>query len=76
VNPSTVSLDGQAVRVVGKGNTQAHIEDVNGDGLDDLIAQIEDTDGAYQVGDTVATLMAETFAGISIVGTDTLCIVP
>lgn len=76
VDPATVSLDGQAIRVVGKGNTQAHIEDINGDGFDDLIAQIEDTDGTYLPGDTAATLTAKTFDGISIIGTDTLCIVP
>ena len=76
VDPTTVSLDSQKVRVVGKGNTQAHIEDVNGDGLDDLIAQIEDLDGTYQAGDISATLTAATFDGTAIVGTDTLCIVP
>jgi hypothetical protein len=76
VDPSTVSLNGQAVRVVGKGNMQAHIEDVNGDGLDDLVVQIEDVDGTYQEGDTIATLTGATSDGASILGTDALCIVP
>ena len=62
--------------MVGKGNMQAHIEDVNGDGLEDFIAQIEDIDGTYQAGETVATLTAKTFDGASIVGSDILCIVP
>lgn len=76
VDPSTVFLDGQGVRVVGKGNTQAHIEDVNGDGLVDLVVQIEDTDGTYEEGDTIATLTGETFDGTQVQGTDTICIVP
>lgn len=76
VDPTTVTLDGQDVRVVGKGNMQAHSEDVNGDGLDDLVVQIEDEDGTYQEGDTVATLTGETFDDKSIMGTDTICIVP
>ena len=75
VDPETVSLDDQEVRIVGMANIQAHIEDVNGDGLLDLIVQIEDT-GIYPAGVTAAQLMAETFDGISIVGTDILCIVP
>jgi hypothetical protein len=76
VDTATVSLDGQAVRVVGKGNTQAHIEDANGDGVDDLVLQIEDEDGTYEEGVADAKLTAQTFDGISIVGTDTICIVP
>jgi hypothetical protein len=77
VDPLTVMLDGQAVRIVGKkGKLQAHIEDANGDGLDDLVMQIEDEDGTYQEGDTMATLTGETFDGTSILGTDTICIVP
>jgi hypothetical protein len=76
VDPATVSLDGQGVRVVGKGSTQAHQEDVNGDGLVDLVVQIEDRDGTYQAGDTPATLTGVTFEGIHIEGTDSICIVP
>jgi hypothetical protein len=75
VDPTTVSLDGQEVRLVGKGNLQAHSEDVNGDGLDDLIVQIEDLDGTYQEGDTMATLTAVTYDGIPIQGMDSICIV-
>ena len=76
VDPVSVFLDGQGVQVVGKGNTQAHIEDVNGDGIDDLMMQIEDIDGTYQEGDTIATLTGETFDGTQIRGTDSICIVP
>lgn len=74
VDPLTVALDGRGVRVVGKGNTQVHIEDVNGDGLDDLMVQIEDLDGTYQEGEAIATLSGETFDGVHFKGTDTICI--
>jgi len=76
VDPSTIALDGQGVRVVGRGNIQAHIEDVNGDGLEDLMVQIQDVDGTYEADDTIATLTAETFTGYPIMGTDSICIVP
>ena len=73
----TVSLDGQGVRLVGKKeNIQAHIEDVNRDGLDDLVLQIEDQDGIYEEGDAVATLEGQTFDGYPIKGSDSICIVP
>ena len=75
VDPATISLDGQGVRVVGKGSrTQAHMEDSNGDGLDDLVVQIEDLDSTYQVGDDMATLAGETFDGRPIEGSDSICI--
>jgi len=77
VDPATVLLDGQEVWVVGKqGNIQAHIEDVSGDGLDDLMLQFEDRDGNYDIGDTVAVLTGATFDGLPIEGEDTICIKP
>jgi hypothetical protein len=76
VDPASVALNGQSVRIVGKSNLQSHIEDVDGDGLNDLVVQIEDTDGSYQEGDSVATLTGVTTDGVSISGTDSICIVP
>jgi hypothetical protein len=76
VNPDTIALDGQGMRVVGRDNTQAHIEDVNGDGLNDLMVQIADVDGTYVAGNSIAVLTAETVGGESIKGTDSVCIVP
>jgi len=76
VNPSSISLNGQGVRIVGKGNIQSHIEDVNGDGLDDLMVQIEDMDGTYGAGNAIAVLTGETFGGDPMKGTDSICIVP
>ena len=76
VDPMTVGLDGLGVRVVGKGNTQAHIEDINLDGYSDLVLQLEDVDGTFIEGDSVATLTGETIDGTSIQGLDSICIVP
>ncbi len=77
VDQNSVKLDSQTIRIVGKmGILQAHIEDANVDGLDDLVVQIEDVDGTYEVGDSIATLTATTQDGDQIQGTDTLCIVP
>ncbi|HSF19804.1 MAG TPA: SBBP repeat-containing protein [Vicinamibacteria bacterium] len=77
VDPSTVLLDGQTVRVVGKkGTAQAHFENVNDDQLDDLVLQILDQDGTYAPGNSIAILTGETFDGTSIEGTDFICIAP
>lgn len=76
VNPLSVTLDSAGVRVKGKSGNAGSLEDVNGDGLDDLVVQIEDENGIYQEGDTIATLSAETFDGLHIQGKDTICIVP
>ncbi len=75
VDPSTVVMDGQAVQVVGRGNPLAHIEDVNRDSLDDMVVQIEDVDGTYEEGDTVATVSGATYDGFPFIGQDSLCIV-
>jgi hypothetical protein len=76
VDPSTVSLDGAGARLRGKsGNTGSH-EDVDNDGDLDLVVQMEDTNGIYEPGDAVATLMGTTFDGTQIVGSDDVCIVP
>ncbi len=75
VDPTTVLLDGQAVQILGKkGNVQSQTEDVNHDGLDDLVLQIEDQDGIYEAGDTTAVLTGETFGDIPLQGEDAICI--
>jgi hypothetical protein len=75
VDPSTVSLDGAAVKVKGKSGNAGSFEDVNGDGFLDLVIQIND-EGGYDSGEGVATLTGGTFEGIQIQGSDSLCIVP
>jgi hypothetical protein len=78
VDPSKVSLSGAGVAVKGKGkNTMAHEEDVDADGLLDLVLKIEtenlDPD-QFQSG--WAILTGETFDGQAIEGQDEITIVP
>ena len=76
VDPFSLSLDGMGVRVKGKSGNAGAIEDVDNDGDDDLVVQIEDLDGVYETGDTLARLTGNTYGGEKIVGLDTICIVP
>ncbi len=54
----------------------AHDEDVNADGYEDLVVQIEDSDRVFSEGDTSATLRGNLSGGTPIEETDTICIVP
>ena len=77
VNPETVRLEGMAIKMVGKsGRLLTQIRDANHDGLDDLVVKIEDEDGVFGSGTTEARLTANTFDGVPILGTDSICIVP
>lgn len=75
VDPFSVSLDGAGVRVKGKSGNAGALEDVNGDGFQDLVVQIIDENG-YTTGDTTATLNGLTYDGVPIIGSDTICIRP
>ncbi len=75
VDSSTIQLEGMAVKVVGKANKLlSSIEDVNGDGFNDLVVKIEDTDGVFIQGTGTATLTGNLLDGTPIEGTDTICI--
>lgn len=75
IDADTVELEGMEVKAVGKSNKLlAHIEDSNGDGIDDLIVQIEDEDGVFEIGSTSATLTGSLLNGTQIQGTDDICI--
>lgn len=78
VDPDTVELAGSGVAVRGKGNkSMAHGEDVNGDGLVDLVVQVstENLDpGSFQ--DGYAVLTGKTYDGVPIQGEDEIIIVP
>ena len=75
VDASTIQLEGMAVKVVGKANKLlSSIEDVNGDGFNDLVVKIEDTDGVFIQGTGTATLTGNLLDGTPIEGTDTICI--
>jgi hypothetical protein len=78
INPDTVSFAGAGVAVRGNGKKDlAHEEDVNGDGLIDLVLQIETENldpGVIQ--DGVAILSGRTYGGTEVEGSDTIVIVP
>lgn len=76
VDPFTVELDGASAREKGKSGKAGSLEDVDSDGDLDLVVQIEDVDGTYAAGDTVATLTGFTYDGTSIWAQDSVCIVP
>lgn len=77
IDPTSVYLDSQAVRAVGRsGKLQASFDDINDDGYLDMIVQIEDIDGTYQEGDTIATLTGLTYTGQFFRGSDAIRIVP
>jgi hypothetical protein len=78
VDPDTVSLAGAGVAVRGKGNKSlAHHEDANGDGLLDLVVQVETENldpNAFQDGNVV--LEGWTFDDLPFRGEDVIVIVP
>jgi len=77
VNPNTISLAGAKVKMMGKtGNSLCHSEDVNGDGLLDLVCQVNTAQFIIEIGESIAVLEAETFDGTAVRGEDSVRIVP
>jgi hypothetical protein len=77
IDPSTVQLAGAGVAVRGKNKYMAHEEDVNGDGLTDLVVQIEIKNlNPDKLEDGSAILTAQTSNGVEITGSDKISIVP
>ncbi len=76
VDPTTVILSGATVARKGKGTPQVSVQDVNGDGLPDLVVQVSTS--ALQLTNTAvqAVLTGRTFAGQAIEGTESIRIVP
>jgi len=76
VDPTSVVLDSATVAVRGKGKSMAHEEDVNGDGLTDLVVQVE-TQSFADLGDGgTVELTGTTFDGQAIIGYDNIVVVP
>jgi len=76
VDPLTVSLAGAGVKLKGKGTPMAAFEDVNGDGIDDIVVHVDTTALELTLGDMEAVLTGNTFDGIPIRGVDTVRVVP
>jgi hypothetical protein len=73
---SPVLLGGANVAVRGKGKLVAHEEDVNADGLMDLVVQVETEAfaAAWATGDVVLT--CQTSDGAFVEGSDVITVVP
>jgi uncharacterized delta-60 repeat protein len=76
VDPLTVRLAGAAVALKGKGTPSAILQDVNGDGLADLVVHVDTEALQLSATDIIAVLTATTFDGRAIAGTDSVRIVP
>lgn len=77
VQGESIALAGASVKMVGKsGKLLVHEEDVDADGLMDLVAQVVTEQFLIVPGDSVAVLEAVTASGLPIRGRDTIRIVP
>lgn len=77
VDPASVTLEGMGIRLSGNGKKLlAHFDDITQDGFLDLIMQIEDLDGVFEPGTSIALLQGQLYDGTPFEGTDEVCIVP
>ena len=77
VDPTSVSLAGASVKLVGKSDKYlCHQEDVNLDGLIDLVCQVYTVQFMVDDGETTAILEAETLDGTKLRGEDFTRVVP
>ena len=77
IDPETISLAGASVKMVGKSSKYlCHSEDVNSDGLLDLMCQVETVGFIIEPGDSTAVLEAATYGGTPVRGEDAIQIVP
>ncbi len=75
VDPTTVTLAGASVALRGKGTPNASVQDVNVDGLPDLVVHVSTEALQLTEGDTQALLEATTYSGQRIEGSDSVRIV-
>ena len=75
LDPASVTLSGATVELRGKGTPMASLEDVNGDGLPDLVVHVSTETFQLTTGDTVAIITGQTYEGIPIQGAGTVRIV-
>lgn len=76
VDPITVTLAGAQVRLRGNGTAMASFEDIDGDGLLDLVVHVSTQALQLSGGDIEAILEGQTFGGTRIRGVDSVRIVP
>ncbi len=76
VDPVTVTLASAPVKLKGKGTPMTSVEDVNGDGLGDLVVHVDTSALELTETDTEAVLEGKTIDGTMIRGTDSVRVVP
>lgn len=76
VDPLSVALASAPVKLKGNGSPMASFQDVNGDGLLDLVVHVDTECLDLTAADETATLTGETFAGQAIEGADSVRVVP
>ncbi len=76
IDPSTIVLAGAAVNLRGRGTPMASVEDINGDGLGDLVVHVSTEALQLAETDIQAVLTGKTFSGVPVRGTDSVRIVP
>lgn len=76
VDPTTVTLAGAEVKLRGNGMSMASVQDVNDDGLLDLVVHVSTEAFQLSETDTEAVLEGQTFSGTPIRGTDSVRVVP
>ncbi len=76
VIPSSVTLAGASVRLKGNGTPMSSVQDVNGDGLPDLVVHVSTEALQLTASDAEAVLEGQTTDGRRIRGTDTIRVVP
>ncbi len=74
--PSTVTLAGAMAQVKGQSGIVGSLEDVDGDGDQDLVVQFDTVDLQLTEADTSALLEGSTSDGRAITGTDSITVVP
>jgi hypothetical protein len=76
IDPSSITLASAPVQLRGNGTPQASLQDVNGDGIPDLVVQVVTEALQLSDTDTQAILEGRTWDGTPFTGTDSVRIVP
>jgi len=76
LDPQTVSLAGASVRIRGRGAPAASAQDIDADGLLDLLVHVDTEALELSEQDTEAVLVGRTLGGTNVQGSDSVRIVP